>query len=62
MPPPSVAATPGLEVPTLLGRYRDVRATTEALCRPLQVEDYVLQAMPDVSPTRCHLAHVSWFF
>ena len=35
---------------------------TEALCRPLQVEDYVLQAMPDVSPTRWHLAHVTWFF
>ena len=62
MPPPSVAATPALEVPPLLGRYRDVRATTEALCRPLHAEDYVLQAMPDVSPTRWHLAHVSWFF
>ena len=43
-------------------RYRAIRATTEALCRPLEVEDYVLQAMPDVSPTRWHLAHVSWFF
>ncbi len=62
MPPPSVAAAPALEAPALLGRYRDVRATTEALCRPLQVEDYVLQAMPDVSPTQWHLAHVSWFF
>ncbi len=47
---------------SLLARYRAIRATTEALCRPLQVEDYVLQAMPDVSPTRWHLAHVSWFF
>jgi ergothioneine biosynthesis protein EgtB len=45
-----------------LGRYRETRATTEALCRPLQIEDYVLQAMPEVSPTRWHLAHVSWFF
>ena len=43
-------------------RYRDVRAATEALCRPLEVEDYVVQAMPDASPTRWHLAHVSWFF
>jgi ergothioneine biosynthesis protein EgtB len=47
---------------TLLKRYQDVRATTEALCRPLAVEDYVVQAMPDVSPTRWHLAHVTWFF
>jgi ergothioneine biosynthesis protein EgtB len=60
--PPSVVTTPAQEASTLLGRYHDVRATTEALCRPLQVEDYGLQAMPDASPTRWHLAHVSWFF
>jgi ergothioneine biosynthesis protein EgtB len=46
----------------LLARYREVRATTERLAAPLAVEDYVLQAMPDVSPTKWHLAHVSWFF
>jgi ergothioneine biosynthesis protein EgtB len=42
--------------------YREVRRTTEGLCAPLAIEDYVLQAMPDVSPTRWHLAHVTWFF
>jgi len=46
----------------LLARYRDVRRATERLCEPLAVEDYVVQAMPDVSPTKWHLAHVSWFF
>jgi ergothioneine biosynthesis protein EgtB len=46
----------------LLTRYLDIRATTERLCRPLAVEDYVIQAMPDVSPVKWHLAHVSWFF
>jgi ergothioneine biosynthesis protein EgtB len=45
-----------------LARYREVRRTTEWLCRPLAIEDQVLQAMPDVSPTKWHLAHVSWFF
>jgi ergothioneine biosynthesis protein EgtB len=42
--------------------YREVRAATERLCEPLAVEDYVVQTMPDVSPTRWHLAHTSWFF
>ncbi len=42
--------------------YLDVRRTSERLCAPLAIEDYVLQAMPDVSPTRWHLAHVTWFF
>ncbi|MGH7390155.1 MAG: ergothioneine biosynthesis protein EgtB [Candidatus Rokuibacteriota bacterium] len=47
---------------TLAARYHDVRRTTERLCAPLAVEDYVVQAMPDVSPTKWQLAHVSWFF
>jgi ergothioneine biosynthesis protein EgtB len=45
-----------------LVRYLEIRRTTEQLCRPLAIEDHVLQAMPDVSPTKWHLAHVSWFF
>jgi ergothioneine biosynthesis protein EgtB len=46
----------------LLDRYVEVRHTTERLCEPLTTEDYVVQAMPDVSPAKWHLAHVSWFF
>lgn len=46
----------------LATRYRDVRDTTARLCRPLAVEDYVVQTMPDVSPTKWHLAHTTWFF
>jgi len=45
-----------------LARYLEIRRTTEQLCRPLAIEDHVLQAMPDVSPAKWHLAHVSWFF
>jgi ergothioneine biosynthesis protein EgtB len=46
----------------LLERYRRVRDFTARLCRTLQPEDYVVQSMPDVSPTKWHLAHTSWFF
>jgi ergothioneine biosynthesis protein EgtB len=43
-------------------RYTAVRAQTEALCTPLETEDYVVSSMADVSPTKWHLAHTSWFF
>ena len=46
----------------LLHRYQQVRALSESICAPLQVEDYVIQSMPEVSPPKWHLAHVSWFF
>ncbi len=43
-------------------RYDAVRGQTESLTAPLQVEDFVVSSMPDVSPTKWHLAHTSWFF
>jgi ergothioneine biosynthesis protein EgtB len=42
--------------------YAAVRARTLDITRPLSAEDQQVQSMPDVSPTKWHLAHVSWFF
>jgi ergothioneine biosynthesis protein EgtB len=46
----------------LLERFRRVRQLSESLCATLEPEDCVVQSMPDVSPTKWHLAHTSWFF
>jgi hypothetical protein len=43
-------------------RFRNVRSMTLSLIAGLQPEDTVVQTMPDVSPTKWHLAHVTWFF
>jgi len=43
-------------------QYQRVRRFTEHLCEPLVTEDYVIQSMPDVSPTKWHIAHVTWFW
>jgi len=47
---------------SIVERYRNVRGTSESICEPLEIEDYCIQSMPDVSPTKWHLAHTSWFF
>ena len=46
----------------LVIHYERVRGVTVALAAPLEIEDQVVQTMPDVSPVKWHLAHTSWFF
>jgi ergothioneine biosynthesis protein EgtB len=46
----------------LLARFHQLRNFTTTLCAGLEPEDYVVQSMPDVSPTKWHLAHTTWFF
>jgi ergothioneine biosynthesis protein EgtB len=53
----------GRETPSdLPDAYGRVRATTERLASVLSAEDQTVQTMPDVSPTKWHRAHVTWFF
>ncbi|HUB66351.1 MAG TPA: hypothetical protein VL981_02560, partial [Candidatus Methylacidiphilales bacterium] len=46
----------------LARRYRQVRSFSDKLCETLEPEDYVIQTMPEASPTKWHLAHTTWFF
>jgi hypothetical protein len=48
-------------LPMLLERFRAVRARSLAICAPLLTEDTVIQTMPDVSPPKWHLGHVTWY-
>jgi ergothioneine biosynthesis protein EgtB len=43
-------------------RYHTTRGQSLTLAAPLGPEDQSVQAMPDTSPTKWHLAHVTWFF
>ncbi|WP_143872601.1 ergothioneine biosynthesis protein EgtB [Catenovulum sediminis] len=46
----------------LLDAYLQTRRVSELLCEPLEVEDFVPQAVEFASPPKWHLAHVTWFF
>jgi ergothioneine biosynthesis protein EgtB len=59
MSAPTITA-PALDA--LLEQLLEVRSATEQLCRPLEVEDYGVQSVPECSPPKWHLAHTTWFF
>ncbi len=58
----ALTESPSRPLIDLATRFDEVRATTEALAAPLAPEDQVIQSMPDVSPTKWHRAHTTWFF
>jgi len=51
-----------LDITVIYQAFCDVRTESESICKPLEIEDYGIQTMPDVSPPKWHLAHTSWFF
>ncbi|HLM62369.1 MAG TPA: ergothioneine biosynthesis protein EgtB [Pyrinomonadaceae bacterium] len=46
----------------LIESYLAVRRRTEAICAPLEIEDYIPQPSVDVSPPKWNIAHTTWFF
>ncbi|MBQ0735102.1 ergothioneine biosynthesis protein EgtB [Aquimarina celericrescens] len=46
----------------LLTSFIKTRSDTEEICAPLEIEDYVIQPIVDVSPPKWHLGHTTWFF
>jgi len=55
-------AEPSSPAEQLLARFHEVRDFTARLSDNLAPEDCVVQSMPEVSPTKWHLAHTTWFF
>jgi len=53
---------PSLDSQALAARFRAVRERSVALAAELSAEDLCVQTMPDVSPGKWHLAHVTWFW
>ena len=52
----------GVVQQNLLQSYQQVRDFTDRIVGPLTPEDCMVQSMDDVSPTRWHIAHTTWFF
>lgn len=42
--------------------FIETRATSERICSFLEIEDYVVQPVVNVSPPKWHLGHTTWFF
>ena len=57
-----MATTQTVDHDLVIERLRATRALTEELARPLVPEDQMVQSMTDVSPTKWHRAHTTWFF
>ncbi|MDO9151199.1 MAG: ergothioneine biosynthesis protein EgtB [Methylotenera sp.] len=47
---------------SFLHRYQMVRSKSLDICKYIEIEDYAVQPMADVSPPKWHLGHTTWFF
>lgn len=51
-----------MDTTALITKFKITRNATEEICKPLEIEDYSVQPIVDVSPPKWHLAHSTWFF
>lgn len=51
-----------IDINILKDNFLKTRAYSETLCKPLEIEDFVVQPIDFVSPPKWHLAHITWFF
>ena len=51
-----------IKTKNLVSFFLETREHTESICKPLEIEDYVVQPIVDVSPPKWHLGHTTWFF
>jgi ergothioneine biosynthesis protein EgtB len=61
-PPHPMPIAAAVERSPLADRYKWVRQMSLDLAAPLSAEDCQVQSMADASPTKWHLAHITWFF
>ena len=59
---PAIARSPAAAHDSLQERLFATRRLSLELAEPLSAEDMTVQPMDDASPTKWHLAHVTWFF
>src|SRR5215813_9269143 len=50
------------DIKNLIAMYKNVRSETMRIVEPLEIEDYVIQTAPFMSPPRWHIGHTTWFF
>ena len=56
------SSTPMNTTVQLSERFKKIRDYTEEIFKPLETEDYVVQAASHASPPKWNLGHTTWFF